>query len=64
MLTFNFKKLSLNHDIKILDIGCGEGRHIFGALEAFMATDEMVSWDKENGCVDTLYSMDAVKEIQ
>ena len=35
MLTFNFKKLSLNHDVKILDIGCGEGRHIFGALEAF-----------------------------
>ena len=36
----------------------------FEALEAFMATDEMVAWDKENGCVDTLYSMDAVKEIK
>ena len=36
----------------------------FEALEAFMSADEMVAWDKENGCVDTLYSMDAVKEIQ
>ena len=35
----------------------------FEALEAFMATDEMVAWDKENGCVDALYSMDAIKEI-
>ena len=36
----------------------------FEALEAFMATDEMVVWDKENGCVDILYSMDALKQIQ
>ena len=36
----------------------------FEGLQAFMSTDEMVAWDKENGCVDTLYSMDAVKEIQ
>ena len=36
----------------------------FEALEAFMATDEMVEWDKENGCVDMLYSMDALKQIQ
>ena len=36
----------------------------FEALEAFMATDEMVAWDKENGCVDILYSMDALKQIQ
>ena len=36
----------------------------FEALEAFMVTDEMVAWDKENGCVDMLYSMDALTEIQ
>ena len=32
----------------------------FEALEAFMAADE---WDKANGCIDTLYLMDAIKEI-
>ena len=32
----------------------------FEGLQAFMSTDEMVAWDKENGCVDTLYSIDAM----
>ena len=32
----------------------------FEGLEAFMSNDETVAWDKENGCVDTLYSMDAM----
>ena len=36
----------------------------FEGLQAFMSTDEMVAWDKENGCVDMLYSMDAMQEIQ
>ena len=30
------------------------------ALGALMATDEMVAWEKENGCVNTLYSMNAM----
>ena len=29
----------------------------FEALEAFMNSDEMKEWDKENACVDTLHSM-------
>ena len=29
----------------------------FEALEAFMTSDEMKEWDKENACVDTLHSM-------
>ena len=29
----------------------------FETLEAFMISDEMREWDKENACVDTLYSM-------
>ena len=32
----------------------------FEALEAFMTSDEMKEWDKENACVDTLYSMNVV----
>ena len=35
MLTFNLKNLSLPSGAKILDVGCGEGRHIFGSLQAF-----------------------------
>jgi SAM-dependent methyltransferase len=35
MLTFNFNKLHLSPESKILDVGCGEGRHIFGTLHAF-----------------------------
>ena len=36
MLTFNFKKLTLkNPNGRMLDLGCGEGRHIFGAMEEF-----------------------------
>ena len=30
------------------------------ALGAFMATDETLALEKENGCVDTLYSMNAM----
>ena len=35
MLTFNFKNINLSSGAKILDVGCGEGRHIFGSLQAF-----------------------------
>ena len=36
MLTFNFKKLTLKSpNGRMLDLGCGEGRHIFGAMEEF-----------------------------
>ncbi len=31
----------------------------FKAYGAFMTTDEMAAWDKENSCVDALYSIDA-----
>ena len=33
MLTFNFKKYNLNHNGSMLDVGCGEGRHIFGVMQ-------------------------------
>ena len=32
----------------------------FEALEALMPSDEMKEWDKENACVDTLYSMNVM----
>ena len=35
MLTFNLKKYNLNLNGSMLDVGCGEGRHIFGILNEF-----------------------------
>ena len=33
MLTFNLKKYRLNTNGIMLDVGCGEGRHIFGIMQ-------------------------------
>ena len=35
MLTFDFKKINLPSEPRVLDVGCGEGRHIFGCLNEF-----------------------------
>ena len=35
MLTFDFQKIDLPPGSKVLDVGCGEGRHIFGSLQSF-----------------------------
>ena len=36
MLTFNFNAIALDNPSGVmLDLGCGEGRHIFGAMEKF-----------------------------
>ena len=35
MLTFNFKKFQLKDEGKMLDVGCGEGRHIFGVMQDY-----------------------------
>ena len=35
MLTFNFKKHELNQKGVMLDVGCGEGRHIFGIMQDY-----------------------------
>ena len=35
MLTFNFKKYTLNYNGSMLDVGCGEGRHIFGVMHEY-----------------------------
>lgn len=35
MLTFNLNRINLLANSKVLDLGCGEGRHIFGALDEY-----------------------------
>tara|TARA_B100001059_G_scaffold98817_1_gene98449 strand:+ start:558 stop:1262 length:705 start_codon:yes stop_codon:yes gene_type:complete len=35
MLTFNLKKYELNENGIMLDVGCGEGRHIFGVMQDY-----------------------------
>ena len=35
MLTFNFKRFELNNHGLMLDVGCGEGRHIFGVMQDY-----------------------------
>ena len=35
MLTFNLTKYSLNETGTMLDVGCGEGRHIFGIMQNY-----------------------------
>ena len=35
MLTFNLKKYNLNLKGSMLDVGCGEGRHIFGVMQEY-----------------------------
>ena len=35
MLTFNLKKYDIKNDGVLLDVGCGEGRHIFGVMQDY-----------------------------
>ena len=35
MLTFDFNRININPEGTMLDLGCGEGRHIFGLMEKF-----------------------------
>ena len=36
MLTFNLNKYELNNNGIMLDVGCGEGRHIFGIMQDYL----------------------------
>ena len=35
MLTFDLNRVNINPEGTMLDLGCGEGRHIFGVMEKF-----------------------------
>ena len=35
MLTFNFTKYEIAKEGLMLDVGCGEGRHIFGVMQHY-----------------------------
>jgi len=35
MLTIDFNRININPEGTMLDLGCGEGRHIFGLMEKF-----------------------------
>ena len=35
MLTFDFNKINIPDGAKVLDLGCGEGRHIFGIMDKY-----------------------------
>ena len=35
MLTFNFNKYNLYKEGLMLDVGCGEGRHVFGVMQNY-----------------------------
>ena len=59
MLTFNFKKYDLNEDGSMLDVGCGEGRHIFGVMQEFPKM-KCVGLDMDN---DSLKKAEEVMNI-
>ena len=48
--------IKVNDHKSIMLVNCSD----MEALETFMTTDEMKAWDAENGCVDTLYSMEKI----
>ena len=64
MLTFNFSNIYLSRGNKILDVGCGEGRHIFGAMDAqsglnlFGIDMDIPSLEKSNEGLDFFREMD------
>ena len=64
MLTFNFSNIYLSRGNKILDVGCGEGRHIFGAMDAqsglnlFGVDMDIPSLEKSNEGLDFFREMD------
>jgi len=64
MLTFNFSNIYLSRGNKILDVGCGEGRHIFGAMDSqsglnlFGVDMDIPSLEKSNEGLDFFREMD------
>ena len=49
---YNVAKLDENKSIIVMNV------IDFESLQSFMSTDEMLQWDKDNGCIDHVYSME------
>ena len=52
----DFELVKVNDHKSILLLNCTD----MEAMQAFMTTPEMKQWDEENGCVDTVYSMERI----
>ena len=50
----DFELIKVNDHKSIMLFNCTD----MEAMQAFMTTPEMKQWDEENGCVDTVYSME------
>ena len=46
----------VNNHKSIMMVNCTDMK----ALETMMTSDEMKAWDAQNGCVDTLYTMEKI----
>ena len=52
----DYELVKVNDHKSVLLVNCTD----MEALQAFMTTPEMKQWDEENGCVDTVYSMERI----
>ena len=52
----DYALVKVNDHKSVLLVNCTD----MEALQAFMTTPEMKQWDEENGCVDTVYSMERI----
>jgi hypothetical protein len=52
----DFELVKVNDHKSIMLINCTD----MEAMQSFMTTPEMKQWDEENGCVDTVYSMERI----
>ena len=48
--------VKVNNHKSIMMVNCTD----MEALETMMTSDEMRAWDAQNGCVDTLYTMEKI----
>ena len=46
----------VNNHKSIMMVNCTDMK----ALETMMTSDEMKAWDAQNGCIDTLYTMEKI----
>ena len=52
--SYHVAKVNENSSIMIINVT------EFEAMGAMMSSDEMKAWDAENGCVDMIYTMEAM----